>query len=906
MKRRGSILAPALLLLSWAAIEVSPSSAQEPDPLSEGPPPRAFLWTDTSNGATWRYFQPAGSVGQSFFDGVGYPQGFTNFQGVIPWMEEAGASLLFSDIRVFLDNDSAVSGTFGLVYREYLPGLNRPIGTYLYYDSRDTGRTTFSQLSGGIETLGTWFDAHWNYYAPVGQDQKVVDEYLSVTGLRYTGNYLLRDRARQFQTSMYGTDLEVSSPVPYLGQMVRVFTGGYHFQGQSVKQVWGVTGGVRLRPIQQLEISANVQNDTVFDTTANLVISIWFPNISARNSNPLDGVASRMGEPVRRFQNIVVQESAKKDEVIALGSNGLPLFFVHFEPNATGSGTFESPIGNLPEAVGRAGGTTNSFIIVRPDAGGLPVFDGQLSLLANQHLFSNNRPFEVTSNTGAIYLPHTPGPSPIFTNTAPGGNGIKLNDNNEVGGISIVGAQGSAILANGIDSFFVHDSNLENSAMHGFRIIDLAGTGTVKQNTISTNDQEGISVTSPSGGAFTLNVEQNTIQSNGNSGLFATLSAGTTATINVTDNYIYSQPVNVGAQTNGDSRLEWNVTHNRLDSSTVAVLAQALEQSRFFGNASGNSIDTVSLNAILLNAQSDAQMAFSVDDNRINNVSGSGIVTNVSSNSVSQISITGNTLSNLTNNAIEFVTFDSSILNAGVEDNTISTTSNGVGILFSLGDSSQGGIVVQRNNISDTLRPGIGLSLESTSRATFAINDNVLNRVTDDGISVDLGGTSVASGQIRNNQIDTVFRGGGTRGRGIRVTVGQTADPDTDDPRLSVAITGNSIQTTPNQSILVETSNSGQVSVGVRNNTSLASNLLSVGQGIHVQRNETSAIALGLTGNSSETGYFVTGSPNPQPFLLEGNPSLSPEANILQQNTGFPAVTSAAVVTVVPDNGAPR
>lgn len=880
--------------------------AQEPEFESAPPPARTWLWSDTSTGGTWRYFQPAGSVGHSFFDGVGYPQGFTNFQGVLPWMEDAGASLLFSDIRVFLDNDTAIGANLGIVYREYLPFLNRTVGSYFYYDSRDTGRTTFSQLSGGVETLGTWFDAHWNYYVPVGGNHKVVDEALSTTGLRYTGNYLLRDRTRQFQTSMYGTDMEISAPVPLLGEMVRAFAGGYHFQGHSVKQVWGMTGGVRVRPIQQLEISANVQNDTVFDTTANLVVSIWFPNISARNTNALDGVASRMGEPVRRFQNIVVQDSARKDEVLALGRDGAPLFFVHFEPGGTGGGTFENPIGSLPEAVGRAGSSENSFIIARPNAGGVPVFDGQLTLLADQHLLSSNRPFEVASNTGAIFLPFTPGPAPVLTNSSPGGNALVLSDNNEVGGISIVGAQGSAILADGINGFFVHDSNLENSVGFGMRIIDLAGIGTLRHNTIGANADNGVSVTSPGGGTFELNVEENAIQSNGSAGVFVNLSEGTSATANVIGNLIINHPANFVAQTNGDSRLQMNVSQNRLDSSTVAVLVQSLEDSRIFGSVSGNSIDTVSLNGILLNAQINSQMLLTIDQNNINNVTGSGIVGNVSENSVSRFFITRNNITNLTNNGIEFVGFDFANLTLGIEDNVISNTSNGVGVLVAMSNSTVLGLVAQRNTVTETLRPGIGLSLDGTSSGTFTINDNILTRVTDDGISVDLGGNAVAAGQIRNNEIDTVFRGGGTRGRGIRVTVGQTADLATDSPRLTVAITGNNIVTTPNQSILVETSNSGQISVGVRNNTSLASNLLSAGQGIHIQRNETSAIALGLTDNNSETGYFVTGAPAVQPFLLEGNPLFSPEVNILQQNTGFPAITSILVVTVVPDAGAPR
>lgn len=77
-------------------------------------------------------------------------------------------TLLYTDIRYRLDNESSREGNFGLGLRELLPS-EWIIGGYTYYDRRKTPYDNyFSQITAGLEALSVDWDFRANVYIPIG------------------------------------------------------------------------------------------------------------------------------------------------------------------------------------------------------------------------------------------------------------------------------------------------------------------------------------------------------------------------------------------------------------------------------------------------------------------------------------------------------------------------------------------------------------------------------------------------------------------------------------------------------------------------------------------------------------------------------------------------------------------
>ncbi len=108
------------------------------------------------------YIYPRVSLIYETGPGVGYHEGFTTFQGMIPLFQRPERSLFFADLRGLVSDDTLLGANAGAGYRFFSPELNRVFGVNAYYDNRDTGLTTFNQASVGFETLGCCWDFRAN------------------------------------------------------------------------------------------------------------------------------------------------------------------------------------------------------------------------------------------------------------------------------------------------------------------------------------------------------------------------------------------------------------------------------------------------------------------------------------------------------------------------------------------------------------------------------------------------------------------------------------------------------------------------------------------------------------------------------------------------------------------------
>src|SRR5581483_6102464 len=120
-------------------------------------------------------FVPRVEVNHEQGDSVGREGSLSSVKAFVPVYESAdNDQLAFIDARALMrDSSTTTAGAnLGAGYRSYDEYLNRTFGGYAFYDYLDTGRAFFNQVSGGVETLGEYFDARANFYAVVGKDRR--------------------------------------------------------------------------------------------------------------------------------------------------------------------------------------------------------------------------------------------------------------------------------------------------------------------------------------------------------------------------------------------------------------------------------------------------------------------------------------------------------------------------------------------------------------------------------------------------------------------------------------------------------------------------------------------------------------------------------------------------------------
>ena len=115
-------------------------------------------------------------VGHNAGSGVGYSEGFTTLEGLVPLIEDPERSLFFADLRMMLNNQATMGANLGIGHRVFDDDLGRTLGLFAWYDFRDTGNHQFHQLTLGFETLGEYLDFRSNVYIPnVSDRQKGLD-----------------------------------------------------------------------------------------------------------------------------------------------------------------------------------------------------------------------------------------------------------------------------------------------------------------------------------------------------------------------------------------------------------------------------------------------------------------------------------------------------------------------------------------------------------------------------------------------------------------------------------------------------------------------------------------------------------------------------------------------------------
>lgn len=728
-------------------------------------------------------FQPRFGVRYTT-EGAGF-DAFSSLEGFLPIFQSPGNSLTFLEGKLLLDNSSTVASNILLGHRFYSGKDNRVIGGYLSYSTRDTGNSNFDQLGLGFEALGNW-DFRFNAYLPLNNSENLLSQSSIDNGARFQGNSLLIGRQSLFEVALSGIDAEFGTRLARLGAgELRGFAGVYYYSGGDSREAFGWKTRLAANPTDYLNLGLSLQHDNLFDTRLVFTIGANFPSRNSRRSKPKkDSALFRMAESVERQSTILVTHETRNDIVIATGSDGQPLTFIHVINGGTGNGTFESPYGAITSAVGVA--KANNIVYVRSDAtttfAGFTIPNGVQVLSSAVFQRVNTQEF------GLLTLPFSgSGIHPIITGSVTEGNGLVTLGSNTVlsgfniqvtgeeGGIGVYGANinNTSIRDNIITNPFGRGIRLEfatgnleiltntiaNSGNDAIYLVDVGGTITISSNSITNAGDDGISLDFAD--ATTI-ISNNTINGAGNEGIDLEFVNGAIAIINNTVSNIVDQGIDltdINATTTIDNN---NITNTRaegiylssVDGNTMIInntITNSGDEGMDLNNFNGTNI--ISNNVI----SNPGDEGIELDNFSGITTIGNNTITNANTNGIDldafagTTQISSNTITNSGENGIDLNMVEGTVT---VNQNTVTGSNNGYGIVTK---NSTGAVDLRitNNNWSQNFND-VRVNLSGTATGTLQISDNNINP-TGAAVDVQLGNdVNLSSITINNNQIQGV------------------------------------------------------------------------------------------------------------------------------------------------------
>ncbi|MBR9800439.1 hypothetical protein GYB59_01475 [bacterium] len=427
-----------------------------------------------------------GRLGHTALPTVGRNTGISHVE-MFPYIMIEDEQILFGDVRGFITNDGQLGGNFGGGFRFLEPNDIVILGVNGFYDVDQTTGELFQQVGFGLEALTRVGRITSNFYFPIGNDSKTLEEQRS--NARFSGNQILFDNLIVHGEAMRGVDVTAGVYLP--GDFARehnmeLSTGWYQFQGDNVENINGFKIQVDGEIVPSLEASVAVTSDDYFGPNATIGLSWRFGNRDV----PDEGLEKQLRRFVDRNYNVVVGEWGQAGENLALINplTGSEYVVQHVSSASLGgTGEFDSPFDSLADAQNAGGdilyvhsGTTlNESIVLQ---------DGQM-------LLGGGTAHDIIDDIyGTVSLPQDSngGGLPTLINSAV--NAITMGNNSTVSGFNINTPNGDAIVANGIDNFTIRDITITNPNGDGVFIND-STNGVIDNLTINGGNSNGLRIT---------------------------------------------------------------------------------------------------------------------------------------------------------------------------------------------------------------------------------------------------------------------------------------------------------------------------------------------------------------------------------------------------------------------------
>ncbi len=412
----------------------------------------------TADGQT-PYIQRFGG-GYRYGDGVGFKNGYTDSEWMIPIRGDAEFDNFFADLHFLVRDDTKLGGNATLAYRRYNRDWNRILGGYVFWDGMQTPLgNQLQQMGLGVETLGQIWDARANVYIP---DAFALRGPLSN---QFQGNNLIVNRA---EVAMTGVDAEAGINLPeLLNTRTRVLGGGYHFHGHGSGNTTGWKARVETEFNRNVWVDYSVQQDKLFGRTWNVGVTIRYahrflshtPSPASMDHKYFRGegvnanrdLSDRLSDPIRRIQSVVLTQD---EGVIATDAGGIPLGFIHVANGFAGTGTFENPYGTFTNAL--ADGAAGTSIIYTPFGGN---YVENVALVAGSRVLSNGPTQTVTTQFGDQQLPFSGSSTDLSALPKITGN-VSMANTSRFSGFDVTGS----LTAAAVTGFTVDNSVITNPA----------------------------------------------------------------------------------------------------------------------------------------------------------------------------------------------------------------------------------------------------------------------------------------------------------------------------------------------------------------------------------------------------------------------------------------------------------
>ncbi len=644
-----------------------------------------------------------------------------------------------------------------------------------------------------------------------------------------------------------------------------------------------VAGSVRIGPRAVRDVfNAAGNTQLTGDIRANDVDIDGLTATTSLTITAINGVAGNVGSPVALGQggSVTVNSNGTFTYTPQTGDENISESFTYSVRDAdglTGTGVVVFNVGALvwyvdstASSAGKDGSSLHPFTSAAdvsgatgPDLANQIIFFkeqagdyGGMTLLSGQQLYGSGA--TLTVNTVTI---NTAGSNTTFANGA--GDAITLANGVTVAGISIGTTSGAGIKGTSITNATI-DSSVSIANVAG-NDLDLSGnaTGTINFGASITNTAgRSVSIQNRTGGAVNLTgaiSDTGTgILVNSNSG--ATITFSGALTLNTAANTAFTATGGGTVAATGANSTITTTTGTALNVANTTIGASNLN----FKSISAGTAAAGPVNAIILN-NTGSSGGLTVTGNGNATVGGDGSGGTIQKTTGDAISLTNTSNVSLTNIVLKDITTDGAngikgtgVVNFNLARSQLTNIGNSTGPLFSDGvffgtvssnnlsgtASITGNLFTTMNRIGMQIQNGIG-TLSSLTISNNTINGTVTNAI---GVGVE-GNAQFPNVQITNN---TINANNGLGANGISFQVSPLTA--TDAPSAAVTISGNNVQNTDGNGILVGVKASvGTLTAKILNNT-VAAPLGGTRPGIRVDSGTSAGnttLALKISGNTS-------------------------------------------------------
>ena len=412
--------------------------------------------------------------------------------------------LLFGDAQLGMANRGQLAWSFGGGYRHYFPDLDVVGGVNSYFNADQLTGARLQQWGVGAELLANTWEARGNFYQPFASDPTLVDQRVDPNSVAFSGSNLTYTRIDSVAEALKGFDAEAGFLLP--GAMaekidLRMFGGGYHYEGTSVAGFSGWSSRVQADIGRWLEVGLKVTDDKLFDTTVSFNAIVHMGGFSSEEHTKRSAI-QRFREPVRRNTNVLaaITEVANAGQVATSG--GAVLTIAHVNSAATGPGflgTVNDPFSQMTQGLGA--GTDIVFVHAGSNFNAAPqnvvglAVDQQVigeGLIVPGRNTNSTVTVDLLGTTTQVALPQSPtfaaNPAflrPTLANTA--GNTVTMAQGSQFSGFIIDSPTGSGIFSNGAGNTIINDVLVQNAGVSGISLLNTTGTTTITNTTLTSS-----------------------------------------------------------------------------------------------------------------------------------------------------------------------------------------------------------------------------------------------------------------------------------------------------------------------------------------------------------------------------------------------------------------------------------